>query len=172
MASMAENVENYLGNGGRALFSHYSYVWLFQTSPLSSVATWNVNQSIPPSQEVGFVGAGAPSTFASWLVAAAASTASGQVIVDEPRVDTNGVSAGTNLWLSASSLEAGAPLKYSAAVPDHTSGACGRLHYLEYNALTTTNLDGGAFPTECAATAATPAERAIEFTLFDVFSCP
>jgi hypothetical protein len=189
---------NYANAGGRVFATHYSYVWLTNSTgtaasntapkPFFQTAGWMVNQSATDTA-TGFVDqtlqgdAGTQArrvAFANWLQLVGASTMLGQIVVNVVRNDFNSVSslaataAGTpaQQWLYSS----GTPLHYTfdtpvAYAPDPApTTQCGRVLYSDFHVSDATS-GGATFPTECATGTMTAQEKTLEFMLFDLASC-
>ncbi|CAN5216527.1 hypothetical protein BH11MYX1_BH11MYX1_28510 [soil metagenome] len=134
---------NYANAGVRVVATHYSYVWLTNSTgttgtntapkPFSQTADWMVNQSAADSA-TGFVDQtlqGDPGTqarrvaFAHWLELVGASTTLGQILVNVVRNDFNSVSAlaataaatPAQQWLYSSGTPFTAPLHYTFDTP-------------------------------------------------------
>lgn len=134
---------NYANAGGRVFATHYSYVWLTNSTgtaasntapkPFFQTAGWMVNQNSADSA-TGYVDQtlqGDPGTqarrvaFAQWLQLVGASSTLGQILVNVVRQDFNSVSAlaataaGTpaQQWLYSSGTPFTAPLHYTFDTP-------------------------------------------------------
>ncbi|MEO8846183.1 MAG: hypothetical protein ABI591_04895 [Kofleriaceae bacterium] len=134
---------NYANAGGRVFATHYSYVWLTNSTgtaasntapkPFFQTAGWMVNQN-SAAAATGYVDQtlqGDPGTqarrvaFAQWLQLVGASSTLGQILVNVVREDFNSVSAlpataaGTpaQQWLYSSGTPFSAPLHYTFDTP-------------------------------------------------------
>jgi hypothetical protein len=189
-ATTQKNVLNYLNAGGRLFASHYSYVWLYNLSPFSGTASWNVNQCWPtagaacfPTNTTGFtadVDSSFPDgmLFANWLNKIGAATA-GQFTAFEVRHDFTAVNAPSERFLyvdpgsAAAGAWAGIPLEYTFNTPVGGANQCGRVMFSDFHVNTNGMCAGTCtFPAECGAAAPmTAQEKVLEYMLFNLTSC-
>jgi len=197
-AADQQRVIDFANAGGRVFATHYSYVWLTDSSgtagtntgpkPFSQTADWQVNQGsatsatalVDQSLQMDAPTQARRIAFASWLQLVGASTTLGQIAVNVVRHDFNSVSAGAatmagtpaQRWLYTS----GYPLHYTfdtpvAYSPDPVPTAqCGRVLYSDFH-VSDASSSGSVFPAECSTGPMTAQEKTLEFMLFDLASC-
>ncbi|MBI3184526.1 MAG: hypothetical protein HYZ28_20515 [Myxococcales bacterium] len=169
-----QRVINYLNAGGRLFATHYSYVWLYNVSPLSGTATWNVDQAFPPNNSA-YVDQTFPKgqAFAQWLFNVGASTTLGRVQVNAVRHDFDAVIPPAQRWIySDPAVRANNPIEYTFNCPVGADAGdqCGRVLYSDFHVATGSGT--GTFPGNCGAAAPmTPQQKALEFMIFDLTSC-
>jgi hypothetical protein len=165
------NIISYANAGGRVYTSHYGYVWMYNNPPFNGVANWAVNQSAladgPATVDQSFTDG---QTMAQWLQLIGASTTLGQIAVQATKHDQNGVIAPTQSWLTLNDTAHGNPvMQFTFNTPIGTPNQCGRVLYNEYHVENPiTSPTGKSFPAECLATAMTPQEKLLEYSLFDL----
>jgi hypothetical protein len=198
-AADQQRVIDYANAGGRVFATHFSYVWLTNSSgaantntapaPWYQTAAWAVGQGAFPST-LGLVdqtlqGDAATQTrrvaFANWLKGVGASTTLGEIPVNVVRHDFNSVSAlpatkaGTpaQQWLYTNDAFTG-PLHYTFDTPvDYATTPttqCGRVLYSDFHVSDAASLNV-SFPQECTTGTMSPQEKTLEFMLFDLASC-
>ena len=166
-----QNVINYANAGGRIFATHYSYDWLFNDTPFSGVALWDIDQA-QPSQDLQ--AAYVNQTFskgaelAQWLQKVGASTTLGQIPVNTLRHDQDGVNAPTQSWLSIDNPSESVQFTFNTPVGAVAQNQCGRVLFNEYHVENLTDASGDIFPSECSAGAITPQERLLEYSIFDL----
>ena len=200
-AADQQRMIDFANAGGRVFATHYSYVWLTNSTgtsgsntapkPFSQTATWLVNQSSADSA-TGFVDQtlqGDLATqarrvaFASWLQLVGASTTPGQIPVNAVRNDFDSVSAlpatasGTpaQRWLYATTPFS-APLHYTFDTPiayAPNAPPTKQCGRVLYSDFHVSDdlADNTIFPSECGDGPMTPQEKTLEFMLFDLASC-
>jgi Abnormal spindle-like microcephaly-assoc'd, ASPM-SPD-2-Hydin len=170
------NFINFANSGGRVYSSHYSYAWMFQNPPFDGVVNWSVGQGSPndgpATVDTSFT---AGQTLATWLQEVGASTTLGQMSLNTLRVDTKGVIAPTQSWLTLNSGINGNPhpvMQFVFDTPIAPTGQivnqCGRVLYNEYHVENGSSSPAKYFPTECVAGAMTPQEKLLEYMLFEL----
>jgi hypothetical protein len=175
-ASQLANLKNYANAGGRIFATHYSYVWLYTNSPLSSSANWAANQgNIWDDPNTGIIDTSFPKgqLLAQWLMLVGASTTLGQIQVNTLRNDFTGVVAPSQLWVSVNdSFFGSTPMHYTFNTPVGAPAdqQCGRVVYDDFHVEDSSN-GGKTFPAECVTGVMTPQEKMLEFMLFDLASC-
>ena len=162
----------YANAGGRVYTSHFSYVWMYQNPPFSTVVNWRVGQA-QLSNGIATVDTSFPDgqTLAQWLQLVGASTTPGQIAVNTLRHDFNGVNAPTQSWLRLNDAADGNPvMQFTFNTPvGAATNQCGRVLFNEYHVENPTiNPVNTAFPAECDAGAMTPQEKLLEYSLFDL----
>jgi len=175
------NFVAYANAGGRVYSSHYSYAWMDQNPPFDSVVKWDVGQGDPndgyATVDTSFTGG---ETLSTWLTEVGASTIPGQMTLDTLRVDTNGVVAPTQSWLTLNSsgiknnpnpvmqFVFNTPI---ATVANPKPNQCGRVLFNEYHVENGSSLPTTYFPNECNSSGVmTPQEKLLEYMLFELTS--
>jgi len=170
------NIVGFANSGGRVYSTHYSYAWLYNNPPFNKVANWAVNQAQPtPDPGVATVNPAFSGSqeLAQWLQNLGATTTLGQMTISTLRQDLNGVIAPTEAWLNLNDVKAGNPVMQMvfdtpvAAVGSSTN-QCGRVLFNEYHVENASVPIGTIFPNECAATAMSPQEKLLEYSLFEL----
>jgi hypothetical protein len=87
-----KNLKDYVDKGGRLFATHYNYDYLYNYTPFSTTAPWNVNQAISSTGGNKLTGIidqtyQKQKDFASWLVTIGASTTKGVVTITDYRHD-------------------------------------------------------------------------------------
>ncbi len=169
------NLVSYANAGGRLFATHYSYVWLYNNSPFSGTANWNVKQDNPSDQN-GILNTTFPKGLAlsQWLLNIGATTTPGQIPVQVLRNDVQGVISPSQSWMTATN-PSNVTLHYTFNTPVGASAdqQCGRVLFDDFHVEDksydqTTNK---VFPTECTSGTMTAQEKLLEFMLFDLGSC-
>jgi hypothetical protein len=195
-ANQQNNVITYTGNGGRVFATHYSYSWLYDDTPFEQTVNSWVNDVQYATATATIV---QPSTFAdvntfySWMTNLTWSNATnpaGTFAVASPRNDfTTPVSVADNaeLWANASSTTGSGthnyPLVYTFPYGNTPSMQCGKVVYSDFHVSIINNgsCNGNTndqddscepFPTECTTTPMTAQEKALEYLIWDLSSCP
>jgi hypothetical protein len=189
-ATARANVLDYANKGGRVYATHYSYVWLNNTSPWSTTATWGPQQdawtSIVADLDTTF---GKGQAFAQWLNIVGGLQAplpatpppwvpAPQITIQEARHDADyPVSAAAQRWLYTTAASTGA-LKpslqhytFNTDVNKAAAQQCGRVLFSDFHVSTGSNTTDKVFPAECNNTALTTQEKVLAFMLFDLASC-
>jgi len=182
-SSSQTNLINYTTAGGRVFATHYSYAWLYNVSPFSGTAKWNVNQATfnngPATIDTTFAGG---QQLAQWLYNIGATPTYGLIpTLTEPKNDQLGVIAPTQSWFTLNSGSTSNPhpvmqFTFDTPVGATSSAQCGRVLFNEYHveAPNTSSTYSGAFPTECYASGSTSSgamtanEQLLEYSLFDL----
>jgi hypothetical protein len=192
-ANQQNNLITYTANGGRVFGTHFSYSWLYNDPPFEgTVASW-VDDTQYASATATIV---QPSTFAdvntffSWMTGLAwnGATAGGTFAVTNPRNDfTAPVTAADNaeLWMNAASsvaqkkgppTTANYPLVYTFPYGTTATTQCGKVVYSDFHV---SAIAGGAsgdsddnFPAECTTSPMSAQEKALEYLIWDLSSCP
>jgi len=101
-----QRLVDYTSAGGRFFATHYSYAWLFNYSPFSTTADWQVGQSNPPSPVTSTIDRTFPKgqDLAQWLWNVGASTTFGQIPLYQSRHDFNSVVPPSQNWVYAQRL--------------------------------------------------------------------
>jgi hypothetical protein len=169
-------VVNYANAGGRIFGTHYSYVWLYNATPFSTTAIWNVNAltgfSADPGDGVITQTFPKGQALAQWLVVVGASITLGHMPIQNLRHDFDGVIAPSLLWINDADPSLGnVPMHYTFDTPVGAAPAnqCGRVLYDDFHVENVASF--GTFPLECPGGAMTPQEKMLEFMIFDLGSC-
>lgn len=171
------NFVNFANAGGRIYSSHYSYAWMFQNPPFNTVVNWSVGQGDPPDGPATVnTSFSAGQTLSAWLQEVGASTSPGQMDLNTLRVDTKGVVAPTQSWLTLNSGITGNPnpvMQFVFDTPVNTTSTpinqCGRVLFNEYHVENGTSSPTQNFPQECGSgTTMTPQEKLLEYMLFEL----
>ncbi len=170
-AAELNNLIQYANAGGRVYASHFSYVWMYQNPPFSSVVNWHVSQSVLPDGEAtvnaSFAGA---STLSTWLQTVGASTTPGQIVLNTNKHDLDGVVPPTQAWITLNDAAAGNPvMQLTFNTPVGASAQCGRVLFNEYHVENRVASPSNVpFPNECVTGPLTPQEKLLEYSLFDL----
>lgn len=168
------NIIAFANAGGRIYASHYSYTWMYQNPPFSSVVNWHVNQPSPrPDPNLATIDQtfSQGATLADWLPLVGASTTPGKIQVGTLRHDFDGVNPPTQKWLTLDDPADKNPvMQFVFDTPVGAIGKqCGKVLFDEYHVENPTMRNVGvSFPAECSAAAMTPQEKLLEFSLFDL----
>jgi hypothetical protein len=171
-----QNVINYANAGGRLFATHFSYSWLYNVSPFSGTASWNVHQSNPADPLTGIIDQSFPKgqAFAQWLVNVGAGAVVGnqtQIQIHEPRHDLDGVVAPSQQWITSSNPNTVQHYTFNTPVGTAPANQCGRVLFSDFHVANSSN-SGQTFPKECGADAPlTAQEKVLEFMLFDIANC-
>ncbi len=171
-AAAQRNVINYANAGGRVFATHYSYTWLYNIAPWSSIATWRVGQARPGNPLTGIIDTSFPrgAAFAQWLRLVGASTGTNQISIVDPRHDVDAVVAPTARWIYSTTPSTVQHLTFNTPVGAAADAQCGRVLFSDFHVSGATT-GGRTFPTECSNTPLTAQEKVLEFMLFDLASC-
>jgi hypothetical protein len=166
------NVVNYANAGGRVFSTHFSYTWLDNIAPWSSVATWRVGQRNPNNPLTGLIDTSFPrgAAFAQWLRIVGASTGTNQISITDPRHDVDAVVAPTARWIYSTSPTTVQHLTFNTPVGTAAEAQCGRVLFSDFH-VSGAQTGGRTFPAECSNTPLTAQEKVLEFMLFDLASC-
>lgn len=189
-ATSRANVLDYANKGGRVYATHYSYVWLDNTTPWSTAADWNADQaswnSVTASIDttfgkgqafaqwlniVGGLHAPLPATPPPWVPAPAITIEEARHDVDEPLV------AAAQRWLYTTPASAGAGtssvqhLTFNTDLTKPANQQCGRVLFSDFHVSTGSDTTDKIFPAECNNNALTTQEKVLAFMLFDLASC-
>jgi hypothetical protein len=178
-AAVHKNLVDYANAGGRVFATHFSYIWLDDTAPFSSTATWNVEKHPSPANQTGYIDQTFPKgkLLAQWLQVVGASTTVGQIPLQVIRQDMDGVVAPSQSWMTIKDdpVFPGGVVHYTFNTPVGVPPAaqCGRVLFDDFHVENTSFATGSTatFPSECAAGAMTPQEKLLEFMIFDLGAC-
>jgi hypothetical protein len=173
-AASQTNLITYANQGGRVFATHYSYAWLYNVSPFSTTASWQVNQAAltngPATINTTFAGG---QQLAQWLYNIGATKTYGTIdTLTDPKHDQVGVIAPTQSWLTlnkgvSNDAQPVMQLTFDTPVGAISSAQCGRILFNEYHVevpVTST----GSFPAECDASSMNANEKLLEYSLFDL----
>jgi hypothetical protein len=199
LANQQQVVINYANAGGRVFTTHYGYVWLFNDTPFSTTAQWNVDQFpfFTSDPETGYIVTSFAKgmTLAQWLQYIGASPTFGQMQVATLRDDFTAINPPSQLWvyLNDPSYPPMKPMHYTFDTPVGVPAAqqCGKVLYDDFH-VEDAECDGIScpnngqaclgltqnectnqyqFPTECSNGPMTPQEKMLEFMIFDLGGC-
>ena len=170
------NLIAFANAGGRVYSSHYSYVWMYENPPFSTVANWTGKSLSPtPDPGVGTIDTtfSDGKTLQQWLQLVGATTTPGQMPIATLRQDMNGVNPPTQSYMTLNNAAYSNPvMQFVFDTPVGSTGnQCGRVLFNEYHVETGSGT-GKLFPTECSSTTAalTPQEKLLEYSLFELTS--
>ena len=140
-AAAQQVVINYANAGGRVFGTHYSYVWLFNDTPFSTTAQWQVGQGNPnPDPQTGYINQSFAkgSALAQWLKGIYPASTQGQIQINTLRHDFNNVVAPSSLWISlgGTPIPPGTvPMHYTFDTPvgNMPANQCGRVLYDDFH---------------------------------------
>jgi hypothetical protein len=190
-ATSRTNVLDYANKGGRVYATHFSYVWLNNTSPWSTTAAFGPQQdawastsatldtSFPKGQAfaqwlniVGGLQAPLPAGPPPW-------TPAPQITIQEARHDVDDPVLATKAqrWLyttptSTGSLESSVQhYTFNTDLTKPADQQCGRVLFSDFHVSTGSNTTDKVFPAECNNNPLTTQEKVLAFMLFDLASC-
>ncbi len=170
-AELADLVQ-FANAGGRVYASHFSYSWMVQNPPFSTVVNWDPRQHNPANGTATVnTSFSEGQTLAQWLQLEGASTTQGQVAISTLRHDFNGVVAPTQAWLTLNDTYDNNPvMQFVFDTPvGATANQCGRVLFNEYHVENPLSpVTSEMFPQECSAGAMTPQEKLLEYSLFEL----
>jgi hypothetical protein len=175
-AAMLQNHEDYANAGGRVFDTHYNYYWINHgPSPFPSTATF-APDTAGPDPTTGTVDTSFPKgdALATWLVTVGASSAKGQLSIDQAKYDVSSVNApGSTRWIYGQSSAGANVFHYTFNTPVGASSdaQCGKVLQSDFHAAAGSNMQQVPYPMECNGNPLTPQEAALEFMLFDLSSC-
>ncbi|MFO0606105.1 MAG: hypothetical protein U0324_23225 [Polyangiales bacterium] len=166
------NVVNYANAGGRVFATHFSYTWLYNIAPFSSVARWNIRQANPPNPLTGLIDTSFPrgAAFAQWLTLVGAAAGANRISITDPRHDVDAVVAPTARWIYSTTPGTVQHLTFNTPVGAAADAQCGRVLFSDFH-VSGARTGGRTFPMECSNTPLTAQEKVLEFMLFDLASC-
>ncbi len=172
------NLVTYANGGGHFFATHFSYAWLYQTSPFDRTAQWNVNHTAwnfkVASVNVSTNPKGA--VFAAWLnaVGALSNTSPPEVTISVPRHDVDAVNPGAVDWVDTTDFD-GTPmlLHYTFDMPWNQPNQCGHVIYSDFHVTDLQpNTTSVTFPAECGPGSMIAQEKMLEYMIWDLASCP
>ena len=166
------NLVEYANAGGRVFTTHFSYTWLYNVAPFSSVATWRTRQTNPGNPLTGIIDTSFPrgQAFAQWLTLVGAATGLNRISINDPRHDVDAVVAPTARWIYSSTPATVQHLTFNTPVAAAPETQCGRVLFSDFH-VSNGRTSGQTFPSECSGTTLTAQEKVLEFMLFDLASC-
>jgi hypothetical protein len=180
---------SYANGGGRFFATHFSYTWLFQNSPFSGTATWDVNANRNSTTNGGsgapFTGnvdvAGNPkgAVFVQWLklLNALSNASPPQVTIEAGRHDVDAVQGQSVDWIDGtdpsppSAAKSKMLLHYTFDTPVGQAAQCGHAIFSDFHVNNQSSTNADIFPDECEVAALTPQERTLEYMIWDLQSC-
>ncbi|MGH7293340.1 MAG: hypothetical protein ACRELB_00330, partial [Polyangiaceae bacterium] len=191
-AAELANLVTYANEGGHFFATHFSYGWLYQNSPLSLTAQWNVNHNsfnsgtaqvqVPPTNPEGTV-------FTNWLHLVGALPAPPNLTITDPRHDVDKVLLQSVDWISGAdpSDKTAMLYHYTFNAPVNPVGGqvqCGHAIFSDFHVANASVDSSVIFPSECmtnestgkacttsAPCPLTPQEKVLEFMIWDLASC-
>jgi len=196
-----QNVVSYMSAGGRMFATHLSYSWLAfpGASPFDQTAVWTGDFPEPigtPDLEynTGNSVITHPSTSAdvntmySWMNGLSWNGATaGSFAISQERNNFNSANAGSELWMSVSNAApplTGHPTSFPAVYTFNTPystatpppAQCGKVIYSDFHVSVIQgggdDDEGVVFPAECTADPMSAQEKALEYLIWDLASCP
>ncbi len=171
-------MHDYINAGGRVFATHYHYAWF--TGPNTStdfngVANWTPDGfgggSSPFNVEQGFPKGKA---FAQWLMNVKASTVLGKIPLSGADSDLTTVGMPTSQAWIDSSASAVKYFTFNAPIGVKPEDQCGRAVYSDLHVSGVGGTSVSPFPTACSPKPGadlSPAQKALEFMLFDLSAC-
>ncbi len=195
-ATELANLVTYANAGGHFFATHYSYSWLYNNSPFSMTAQWDVDadQNITTttgvvSQAVPPLPVSTPGVFVEWLnyiKALDTSTAPpppnpADVTITSARHDVDAVLGQSSAWITGTDLtpKSGSPpemlLHYTFDTPVGQASQCGHAIFSDFHVTNQSNTSLFSFPadsaTECGSSPMTAQEKILEYMIWDLASC-
>lgn len=184
-AQALQNLETYVGMGGRVFASHWHNGWIQNAATSqkirSVVTSWNSPGGPDSTTENIDLTFAKGLALADWLMlpAVSGSTTRGQLAVDGAKYTVSTIDpALTQRWISYQpSSGAALPQYFSFNAPVGAASAdqCGQMVFTDLHVSSGTGGDTspstGAFPTQCTANSLSPQEKALIFMLFDLTNC-
>jgi hypothetical protein len=171
-----QNAAAYVDAGGRLFLTHFSYTWVYDLPPFSTLATWTPTAGNPTQMNApltGIVDETFPKgmAFAQWLdVVKAAAPMHGQIQIGTPRHSLDVVNPPGRQWVTTATPATIQQFTVNTPVMAAQDKQCGRLLFSDFHVNDIPNVSV-AFPTECNENPMTPQEKVLEFMLFDLASC-
>jgi hypothetical protein len=184
------NVINYTTGGGRVFGTHFSYSWLYNDTPFDTTATWIDDvQFNTGTATVENPGPSEPdvNTFYQWINSVPNNAANaGTFTVTDPRNDFSAINtAVSELWATTAvtttvnkvTTTTTFPLIYTFQTPvPPQAPECGKVIYSDMHVSASSAADGDTtgltFPNECTANPMSTQEKALEYLIWDLASCP
>jgi hypothetical protein len=159
--------------GGRAFITHYNYTWLHQNPAWQGTAMWDVDQNRPGDPMTAMIDQTFPGgmAFAKWLEVVRAQSGPGQIQINDPRHDLNGVVAPSQRWIYSATPSTVQQYTFGTPVGMPADKQCGRVLFSDFHVTDATNSTNQVFPAECNDMPMTPQEKVLEFLMFDLASC-
>ena len=169
-----QNVIDYTTAGGRVFATHYSYVWIDGApQPFPSTADWNPDQAFPADPLTGLVDTSFAKgkAMADWLTNVGASPSYGEISIEAPRHDVDGVTSVSQEWISSVDPVSAQHFTFNTPIGVDAGAQCGKVVYSDFHVAANEVDGGGTFPLACDMGPLTAQEKVIEFMLFDLASC-
>ena len=109
--------------------------------------------------------------FAKWLEVVRAQSGPGQIQINDPRHDLNGVVAPSQRWIYSATPATVQQYTFGTPVGMPADKQCGRVLFSDFHVTDATNSTNQVFPAECNDMPMTPQEKVLEFLMFDLASC-
>jgi hypothetical protein len=195
-ATELANLVAYANAGGHFFATHYSYSWLYNNSPFSGTAQWdvNANENLAPttgvvSQTVPKLPVSTPGVFVEWLnyiqglsnFSAPPPPNPADVTVTSARHDVDAVSGQSTSWITGTdpSPKAGSSsqmlLHYTFDTPVGQASQCGHAIFSDFHVTNQSNTALFTFPadsaSECGSAPMTAQEKILEYMIWDLASC-
>ncbi len=179
----------YANGGGRFFATHFSYTWLFQNSPFSGTATWDVNANrnsttnggsgVPFTGNVDVAKNPKGAVFVQWLnlLKALSNASPPQVTIEAGRHDVDAVEGQSVDWIDGtdpsppSAAKSQMLLHYTFDTPVGQAAQCGHAIFSDFHVNNQSSTNADIFPAECEVAALTPQERTLEYMIWDLQSC-
>jgi len=194
-ATELANLVSYADAGGHFFATHFSYAWLYNNSPFSTTAQWDVNadETIPTttgivSQTVPPLPVSTPGVFVQWLNAiqalenfSASPPNPADVTMTSARHDVDAVLGQSIPWITGTDPlpKMGSPpqmlLHYTFDTPVGEPNQCGHAIFSDFHVTNQSNTSLYSFPAdaaaECGASPMTAQEKILEYMIWDLASC-
>jgi hypothetical protein len=171
-AADLSNVVTYTNAGGRMFATHYSYTWLYTTTPFDQTANWTNPDQQAFNQLNGVIDTTFPrgKTFGDWMTLIGAASGNPPVFsITSPRHDFDAPVA-PSLRYVYSQNNGQFPLHYTFDMPWQQQNVCGRVIYSDFHVADTTG-GGQTFPNECTGGPMNAQEKALEYMIWDLAAC-
>jgi hypothetical protein len=195
-ATELANLVTYANAGGHFFATHYSYSWLYNNSPFSTTAQWDVNAdtNLPTttgvvSQAVPPLPVSTPGVFVEWLnyIQALGNSSAppppnpADVTITSARHDVDAVSGQSIPWITGTdpTPKTGSSsemlLHYTFDTPVGQASQCGHAIFSDFHVTNQGNTALFTFPadsaTECGSSPMTAQEKILEYMIWDLASC-
>lgn len=182
-----QNLETYLGMGGRVFASHYHYAWMKYADATKQqipkvVTAWGTGNTLGTGTVVDDIDTNFDrgNALADWLMLPAVngSTTRGKISIGQARTSVNTIDSKlTQRWIRYQQTATTALPQYfsfNAPVGAQASAQCGQMVFTDLHVSSgggDSSPDTGDFPTQCTATTMSAQEKALIFMLFDLTNC-
>ena len=110
--------------GGRVMATHLEYTWLYNVAPFSGTASWNVQHTPSPADQIGYINQSTDDglRLAQWSQSVGATTTQGQIPLQLIRHHFDGVIPPSQSWLGVNDANFGnISVQYSFGTPVGTT---------------------------------------------------